>query len=823
MKQDAIYVDLILPVPLRQLFTYAVSEEMKLHVEIGKRVVVNFGKKKIYTALIKRVHSEKPVYETKEILSVLDKVPIISENQLMFWNWMAEYYMCSLGEIYKAALPSGLKLESETNIVLNSEANGEDINEKEELIIGILKDGKAHIISQIEQAAGFNVMPTIKKLVEKNIISAEERLKKKYSKKYEDFIGINMKLKDESFLNSIIESLSKAPKQKELLSEFIYLTHFGSDKFEGLKSADEFLKSDILKHTGAKQSHLTELVKKEYLIQTKKEVSRIYRDIDLIEGKKDLNTYQLKALKSVQKGFLEKDVVLLHGVTSSGKTEIYIHLISEQLKAGKQVLYLLPEIALTSQITTRLEKIFGNELAVYHSKFNDNERVEVWKGMEEKKYKLILGVRSSVFLPFENLGLIIVDEEHENTYKQYNPAPRYNARDASIVSAKLYGAKVLLGTATPSIESYYNAKSGKYVLVELFQRYKEIQLPEIEIVNTRDARKQHKMKSMFSVQMLNAVSEALAQNEQIILFQNRRGFSPYIECSSCGYIPKCEHCDVSLTYHKINKQLICHYCGYSLQAQKMCKSCQKLTMETKGFGTQKIEDELKILFPDVKIARMDFDSTIRKKAFYNIISDFETGKTNILIGTQMISKGLDFENVSLVGILNADNMLNFPDFRAFERSFQLMTQVSGRSGRKNKQGKVIIQTSESKHPIILNVKENNYKEMFISQLSQRKQFKYPPFYRLIQISIKHKNKEIVDMASEQLASELRSRFGNRVLGPEYPIIARIKNWYIKTILIKIERNVSHTKVKEIINIKIFQIKSKDNFKSVIFSTDVDLM
>lgn len=512
----------------------------------------------------------------------------------------------------------------------------------------------------------------------------------------------------------------------------------------------------------------------------------------------------------------------MHGITSSGKTEIYIKLIEEQLAKGKQVLYLLPEIALTAQITTRLEKIFGDKLGIYHSKFNDNERVEVWKNLEKGKFKVILGVRSSVFLPFDNLGLIIVDEEHENTYKQFNPAPRYNARNVSIILSGLHKAKVLLGTATPSVESYYNAKTGKYALVELFQRYKNIKLPEIQIADIKDARRKKKMKSLFTPELSEGIRQCLENKEQIILFQNRRGFSPYTECETCGYIPKCEHCDVSLTYHKYTNQLVCHYCGYSERATKICKACESPTMVTRGFGTQKIEDEIKQFFPEARFARMDLDSTGSKKAYHKIIYDFEYGNTDILIGTQMVSKGLDFDNVALVGIMNADNMLNFPDFRAFERSFQLMAQVSGRAGRKKK-GKVIIQTTDKNHPIINNVINNDYEAMFRSQLAIRKQFNYPPFYRLIEIKLTHKQENIVKKASLQLADELKNIFGRRILGPEAPLISRIKNQYIRIILIKIEKKKSTAMAKGYINTAINKVKAVDAYKYVRFSADVDPM
>ena len=821
--QKKTYANIVLPVPLPKLFTYEVPVQLVSECIAGKRVIVQFGKKKVYTGIIKDVHTQKPEYQTKEIVSILDAYPIINNFQFKFWEWIAEYYMTTLGEIYKAALPAGLKLESETNIILNAGADYSEISEKEELIIGLLTNEDFLPINKIEKETDFNSLPIIKKLIDKEIITAEEWIKKKYKPKYEDYISLAEELKDDNYLAEVLDKLKRAKKQSELLMNFIYFTKYGSDNFGGIKAANEFLKKDLLKHSEASSANLKALIDKGYLQIHKKEVSRlIVAKYDKFK-KKELNEYQEKALLEIQTEFKEKNVVLLHGVTSSGKTEIYIKLIEEQLKQGRQVLYLLPEIALTGQITVRLEKIFGDKLGVYHSKFNDNERVEVWKSLQSNKYEIILGVRSSIFLPFNNLGLIIVDEEHENTYKQYNPAPRYNARDASMVLAQLHKAKVLLGTATPSIESYFNAKIGKFALVELFQRYKDISLPKIEIADTKDAKRKKQMRSLFAPILLEAIKDTIENGEQVILFQNRRGFSPFTECQTCGYIPKCQNCDVSLTYHKFTNQLVCHYCGYTEKASRKCKACESNSMITRGFGTQKIEDEIKEFLPSAKVARMDTDSTGSRKKYQKIIYEFETGKTNILIGTQMVSKGLDFDNVALVGIMNADSLLNFPDFRAFERSFQLMAQVSGRAGRKNKQGRVIIQTSDKKHQIIANVINNDYITMYESQLQLRKQYKYPPYYRLIEIRIKHKNKDVVNSASEHLAQELKTIFGSRILGPEFPVISWIKTWHIKTILIKLEKKVSHKKAKKLIRQTIENLKLNKKFKSVQVLADVDVM
>lgn len=820
MKTTDTYADLIIPLPLNQLFTYIVPKELISACKVGVRVIVPFGKKKIYTGIVKTIHTSEPDYETKEIISVLDENPIISSIQFKLWEWVADYYMCTQGEVYKAALPAGLKLESETIISILQKEDPEKLSEKEETVVNFVLKNHSVTISKLTNEFDFNVLPIVKILVDKGIVSAEEWIKKKYKPKFEEYIRLTDSYKNLQSLKAALSDLSKAKKQSELLQSFLDLSGIENLDFE-----KQWLKKELLHKSKSTSAILKSLIDKGYLLSEKIEVSRIETIKFKEEAVKTLNEAQLKAHLEIQAQFETKNVVLLHGITSSGKTEIYIELIKAQLEKGRQVLYLLPEIALTAQITTRLAKIFGDKLGIYHSKFSDNERVEVWKRLHEidpnKRFQIILGVRSSIFLPFNDLGLIIVDEEHENTYKQFNPAPRYNARDLSVVLAQFHNAKVLLGTATPSIESYYNANSGKYGLVELFKRYKDIKLPDIQLDDTKEARRKLQMKSIFAPKMMEALKNALNNKEQVILFQNRRGFSPFTECEACGHIPKCENCDVSLSYHKYTNNLVCHYCGYTEHASKTCNKCKSQSMRTRGFGTQKIEDEIKLLFPGVKTSRMDMDSIGSKKAYHKIIHEFETGKTDVLIGTQMISKGLDFDNVSLVGIMNADNMLNFPDFRAFERSFQLMAQVSGRAGRKNKQGKVIIQTSDKEHPIIMNVINNDYYKMYVDQLAVRKQFKYPPYYRLIQLSVKHKKKEIVEQASELFAKELRAVFGNRVLGPEFPVISRIKTWYIKNILIKLEKKISHKKAKELITKSFYKVKCNENFKSVQIIADVD--
>jgi len=731
--------------------------------------------------------------------------------------------MCSIGEVFKAALPSGLKLESETKVIYNPEnIEHKKFNSTETLLLDYLSNKNIASINEISAALERkDALPIIKTLLDKKAVLLEEKLRENYKPKTESYIQLDDSINNESQLNEIFDSLNRAPKQLEVLMTYIKL----SGKFMNSGKVSEVSKKSLINESKSSSAIIKSLIEKNILVEYDKNVSRLNEDFEEKKEIKELSESQQVAYSSIQKQFKEKDTILLHGVTSSGKTEIYIHLIKEQIEQGKQVLYLLPEIALTAQIINRLKSVFGNRVGIYHSKFSDSERVEVYQNILEPgnqlKYDIILGVRSSLFLPFSNLGLIIVDEEHENTYKQYDPAPRYNARDCSMVLAQLHQAKVLLGTATPSIESYFNAKAGKYGFVELKTRFKSIKLPEIHLVDILRAKKRKEMRSHFTSALIDNIKDSLALDEQVILFQNRRGFAPYLECDMCGWIPYCTNCDVSLTYHRHQNELVCHYCGYTIRAPKTCKSCGHTAVQTRGFGTEKIEDEIKIFFPEAKVARMDLDSTRKKNAYHNIISDFEDGEIDILIGTQMVSKGLDFDNVSLVGILNADNMLNYPDFRAFERSFQLMSQVSGRAGRKNKQGKVIIQTSKPEHPILQFVLDNRYEEMYKSQLLERKNFKYPPFYRLINISVRHKNKDVAEKAAHQLGVSLRKVFSKRVLGPEPPIISRVQNYFIQNIILKIERERSFQKAKQLLDEQIINLITTDQYKSINISIDVD--
>lgn len=821
------FVEVILPLALPNTFTYRVPRDMNDQMKAGARVVVQFGAKgkKLYSGVVAEIHSEPPrEYEAKYIESILDSEPIIHpEKQLMFWSWISDYYMCSIGEVMNAALPAGLKLSSETKIYLHPEyaENVEGLSDKEYLIMEALEIRNELLLSDVQEiTSSKNTHSYIKSMIDKRVVMVEEELKQKYKPKLEDYVELTDYAKSEENLKKIFDDLEKAPKQLETLMVFLQLNKRYSEKPVPVK------KLKLQKIANVNAGLVKELVKKNILHVYAVEAGRL-ETASADSKKKKLNPEQQKAFDEIKIQMQQKDIILLHGVTSSGKTEIYIQLIQEALKKGQQVLYLLPEIALTAQIILRLQSIFGNKVGVYHSKFNENERVEVWrkvlqfKGGENNDFQIILGARSSIFLPFSNLGLIIVDEEHENTFKQYDPAPRYNARDTSFVLAKQQQAKVLLGSATPSIETYWNAQEEKFGFVELKKRFGEMQMPEILCANVKEDMRKKKMKSHFTPFLLEKIDESLDHKKQVILFQNRRGYSPILMCNTCGHTPHCKNCDVSLTYHKYSRQLRCHYCGYGLNIPKLCPACGDNNMQVKGFGTEKIEEELTIYFPEAKIARMDLDTTRKKHSYHQIISTFQEGEIDILVGTQMVAKGLDFENVSLVGILDADSMLHFPDFRAFEKSYQLMSQVAGRAGRKGKRGQVIIQTYHPDHKIVQQVIQSDYEGMYKDELFERKNFKYPPFYRLIKISLKHREIHKLNDAAEELANNLKYIFGERILGPEFPGISRIKNLYIKNILLKVERNASVKKAKEILRKELLDFSGEKKNKSIRINIDVD--
>jgi len=796
------FINVILPIPITKTFTYSITEDEAHFLQKGMRVAVPFGKSKIYTALVFEIHQNPPlVYEAKDIHQILDEKPIVNESQLKHWEWIADYYMCSLGDVYRASLPSAFLLESETIIYKNESFSDEEILKDDAfLIFEALQQQSQLTVNQIADILQKKtVLPVINELIKKSAIIIKEEIYEVYKPKLIKYVRLHQDYAADDSLGKLLEELSKAKKQREAVLTFFQL----STSKKPIKAKDLEKKADI------SSSILKALVDKDIFEFYHIKTDRIQFKGDTNELKK-LNEFQEKALAEIKESFKEKDVTLLHGITSSGKTEVYTKLIQDVLDEGKQVLFLLPEIALTTQIITRLQVYFGNQISVFHSKYSMNERVEVWSNVLENKPKsrIILGARSSVFLPFSNLGLIVVDEEHETSYKQFEPSPRYNARDAAIVLAKIHNAKILLGSATPSIESYFNAEQKKYGFVELNRRFGNIQLPKIELIDIKVKQKKKEMSGHFSDRLLKLIQEALDLKEQVILFQNRRGFSPVVECKTCGVSPQCPNCDVSLTYHKFSQELRCHYCSYQRAMPNSCGACGSATLNTKGFGTEQIELELKELFPDFKIGRMDLDTTRGKFGYQKIIGAFEAREIDVLVGTQMLSKGLDFDNVSLVGILNADSMLNYPDFRAHERAYQMMVQVSGRSGRFKEQGNVGIQTFNPYHQILQQVSTTNYLEMYKEQLQDRWQFEYPPYFRVIKITLKHKDYIKVDNGIDWLAKSLQNSFGKHVLGPTAPAVARIRNQFIKNLVIKIPPKQSLQKTKKQI------LKIKDTFESV---------
>ena len=750
------YADILLPVPLEGFFTYAVPERLREQIAFGMRVLVNFGPKKTYVGIVVRFHDEEPKgYNTKEIIDIADKQPMLLDKQLQLWQWIAEYYLAPIGDIYKAAMPAGLKAE----------------------------DG--------------------------------------YKPKTETYIRLAEKYRTVEALHIAINMLTRAEKQLVAFLGYLQLSHW--DEAEHHANIEEITREELMNASHSTSTTIGMLVKRGMLETYEKEVGRLNHSGEPHpENIQKLSPAQQDAYNAILFSMMRKNVTLLHGVTSSGKTEIYIHLIQHTLDEGKQVLYLLPEIALTVQIMDRLQKVFGRRLGIYHSRYSDGERVEIWqKQMSKDPYDIILGARSAVFLPFQKLGLVIIDEEHETSFKQQDPAPRYHARSAAIVLASMYGAKTLLGTATPSIESYYNAKTGKYGYVSLTQRFEGIELPEFRIVDVKDLQHRKMMTGPFSPMLLAEVRKALEEGKQAILFQNRRGFAPMIECKQCGWVPHCQHCDVSLTLHRNTNQLTCHYCGYTYSIPTKCPNCEGTELRTRGYGTEKIEESIRDIFPEAKVARMDLDTTKTRNAYERIINDFAMGRTNILIGTQMISKGLDFANVSVVGILNADSMLNFPDFRAYEHAFMMMAQVGGRAGRKGKRGLVILQTKSPDLPIVQQVMNNNYEAMYEGVTAERKEFHYPPFYRLVYVYLKHRDDKVVASAAATLAFKLRIWFGERVLGPDKPSVAKVKSLNIRKIMIKLENGIDIQKVRQYLRKAHSDILKDKRFNSLVIYYDVD--
>lgn len=810
------FVDVILPLAIGRTYTYRIPKQFNELIAVGKRVVVQFGKTKIYSAIILAIHENAPErYEAKYILDVLDEKVIVKAEQLALWEWMSDYYLCQLGEVMQAALPSALKLASETKIIAADldTVDRDELSEKEYLILDALEISPEIKISDIIKLLGQKtVLPILKGLIDKGVIRISEEISERYKPRKKSFISLNPIYADPEAKRELFESLGRAPKQLDAVMTYI---HFR-------RSQEKISKAELLEKSGCGSSALAALVSKEVLIIREEVVSRIGDSSDEFLKDVVLSEAQQKAYFEIKEGFINKEIALLYGVTASGKTEIYIKLIHEVVDNGQCALYLLPEIALTTQIIERLRFHFGSKIGVYHSRLSENERAEVWKKVLDGEIQIILGARSSVFLPFCHLGLVIVDEEHEVSYKQFDPAPRYQARDTAIFLGHLHRAKVLLGSATPSIESYYNAKAGKYALVILNQRYGTAQLPDIEIVSLKSDVKQKAANPYFTSVLIKNIEETLAQKEQVILFQNRRGHTPIMLCATCGYSPKCVHCDVSLTYHKSSGQMHCHYCGFREELIRVCPACGSTHIQNKGFGTQRIEEELSYLLPEARMARLDLDSTRSKYSFEKILTDFDEQRYDILIGTQMVAKGLDFGKVSLIGIINADSLINYPDFRAFERSFSMLSQVAGRAGRRDIQGKVIIQAYATGHRILEQVVNHDYETMFLTEVNERKAYGYPPFYRLIQIDVKHKDRlHVVDCAN-RLAVQLRQQFGERVLGPEEPLIGRIRNYYINTLILKMERaTVSISKVKEVLRNIIQSYYTDKQNKGSFLHIDVD--
>ncbi len=808
------WVEVILPLAIPKTYTYSVPEKLVGKIKVGSRAEVVFGKNKKYAGIIKSISIEKPPYETKEILNVIDDDPVVYPKQLQLWKWISEYYMCSEGEVMAAALPTHLKLSSETIIIYNEEF-GEDfsgLDDEEYLLAEALLIKKELKITEVQQVVNIvHVYPLIKRLIEKKVCFVWESFSEKYKEKKENFILLNPGYSSDEEMNKLMDELGRAPKQLELLLAFL---HFS-------KTEGEVSQTQLLKKSGASAAQLKGLVDKNVLSVVKRSIDRIHSLPKKMEVNFELNEFQKKALQEIENAFQKKEVCLIHGVTSSGKTQLYIKEIEKFVNQGKQVLYLLPEITLTAQIIRRLQLYFGGNIAIYHSKFNDNERIEIWNKIKTGELKIILGARSALFLPFKDLGLIVIDEEHDSSFKQKEPAPRYNARDTAIFYASLCNAKVLMGSATPSLESYYNAQKNKYGLVTLNERYGGTQLPEIKIIDTKTVAASKKGKVMISPQLKAEIETTLQKDKQVILFQNRRGYAPFLICGTCGFIPHCENCSVTLTLHKYSNKLHCHYCGNTYPKLTTCPACGSVNWMEKNFGTEKIEEELTEDFPNNRIARMDVDSVKGKNAHDTLIKLFEQHRIDILAGTQMVVKGLDFENVSLVGILDADGLLSFADFRVNERAFQLMEQVSGRAGRKNERGLVLIQAAKTNHPVLLFVQNHDYLNFYENELAMRKQFFYPPFSRLIRITLKHTLKEIVQEAADVLGNSLQKDFEN-VTGPAAPVVNRVRNRYLMEILIKLQQDATHLQIqKKVIMNHVDLMRAEKKFRSVNIVADVD--
>ena len=817
------FAEVLLPLPLYSTFTYHIPDEMPQAPAVGSRVLVPFGRKKFYTAIVTMIHGNKPEgYEVKDILTMLDDAPILRHPQLKLWEWISEYYLCSPGDVYKAAVPSGLKVESETFVSADpdyEETSADELSERERIILDFTASRDRVQLAELSRATGFkNVEAIVSRMLDKGAVFVAERVVNNYRPLTETCVTLACNHGDNYALHHFFDLVGRSKKQEALLLAFLDLSHW-------LKKSDpiEVPKKALLERADAGQSAFKAALDKGIFRVYKKEINRFASIGNARADLPALSDEQSRAFHEILDSFRQHSVTLLHGVTSSGKTAVYMHLIAEALRLRKQVLYLVPEIALTTQLTKRLQRVFGNSLLIYHSKFSDNERVDIWKRLlHSSEPCVVIGVRSSVFLPFSSLGLVIVDEEHDASYKQQDPAPRYNGRNVAMVLAQMHGAKTLLGSATPAIESYYNATTGKYGLVSLLTRYEDIELPSVEIIDTKQARKKREMSGTFTGRLLGLVRETVKDGNQAILFQNRRGYAPMVTCKQCGWVPKCENCDVSLTYHKHLRTLSCHYCGFSVTLPDICPACKQPTIEIVGYGTERIEDDIDGLFPESKILRMDLDTTRNKNSYERIIDDFSSRKADILVGTQMVTKGLDFDGVSIVGILNADTMINFPDFRSHERAFCMMEQVAGRAGRKSRRGQVVIQTSQLENPVIRYVAGHDYLGFYREELADRERFHYPPFTKIINIFLKHRDDSVLTEMSVRYSNMLRQVFAHRVLGPEAPMVARVQNLYIRQIVLKMENGASMPKVKRILrNIYENMLSVDTRMKSTIIYYDVD--
>lgn len=822
-ERKTFFVDLILPLPLWNLFTYRVPFELNESIRIGQRVIVPFGKSKRITGIIAKIHENPPIhYQAKYLDYILDDHPIINKNQLTFWEWLSTYYLAPIGDVMNAALPANFKLASETIIVIHPEFEFENtvLDEKEKLIISTLAHREKATLAQLaEVISAKNIQWYIKRLIDKKAVITQEEINQRYIPKTSLFIYLNPQSTPND-INNIIELLSKKERTHEQMLALMKINQLIAQ--EGVNNT--YIEKKRLLHESISNSTINTLTKKGIILQEKFSIDRLQKEENIIASLPTLTQPQQIAFEEINELWSKKDIVLLNGITGSGKTEIYIHHIQEALNKNQQVLFLIPEIALTTQLIKRLERYFGNKIGVYHSKFNQNERVDIWNkvlGNSQEEFQIIVGARSSIFLPFTNLGLIIVDEEHETSYKQHDPSPRYNGRDSALYLASLYNAKVILGSATPSMESYQNALMGKYGMVNLNARFQGVDLPSIKLCNVKNEHSTRFNLTHISTQLYNQIENCLEKKEQIILFQNRRGYSPFWMCNLCSWIPKCHQCDVTLTYHKTTNQLKCHYCGFQTPPLGSCKACGSDRLEMHGFGTQKIEDEIEKLFPTAKVGRLDLDATRSKNAYANLIQQFENNEIDILIGTQMVSKGLDFDNVTLVGVLDADFMLNLPDFRAYERSFQMLTQVSGRAGRKKLGGQVIIQTKQPEHWILSLVLNHQHKDFLDLELVERKNFQYPPFTKIINITLSSSEINLLNEGADVLANLLRQIFDHRIIGPEFPIIRKIQNKYHKVIKIKYEKSISDKKVKERLLTLLDTFKQHVHFKSIRTSVDVD--